>query len=84
MTEPPLFGEKKMLRLVSPMPKTESVWPTGTLFTGMMVRVMMFQFSPGKGTTGCTLRLNIRRSYGPTPSLKLNCSGRLTRLASGF
>jgi len=79
-----LAGDQNRLKLVSPMPKTESAAHTGTLLSGMMVREMMFHFSPGNGMTGCMLRLNNLRSSAPTPSLKLNCSGRETRFASGF
>ena len=59
VTLPALAGDQNRVSMVSPMPKTESVSPTGTLLTGMMVRAMTFHFSPVNGTTGCTLRLNI-------------------------
>ena len=42
-----LAGDHQRLKLVSPKPKTESVSPTGTLFIGMIVRVMRFHLSPG-------------------------------------
>ena len=50
-----MAGDQNRLRLVSPMPKTESVAPKGTLLMGMIVREMTFHFGPGNGTTGCTL-----------------------------
>jgi len=40
-----LAGDQNKLRLVSPIPKVESISPWGTLLTGMIVRAMMFHFS---------------------------------------
>jgi hypothetical protein len=58
---PALLGEKNRLNDTSPIPDYDFVAPIGTLFTGMIVRVTKFHFSPGTGMTGWMCRFSPAR-----------------------
>ena len=58
---------------------------TGWLTKGRMKRPMRFQFAfRENGTTGWNFITDIKSWLTPTPSTRLNSSGRLTRSATGF
>src|SRR5271165_5684181 len=89
-----LFGERKNVGFMSPMPETPefcsggpSGWDTGTGWytIGVIQRTMRFQsFDTLTGITGWINVTFWERSAGPMPKFQVGWTGTLMRLATGF